>query len=99
MMCSAFDDVQMTSDSAFNARRAVDVGDDDVIGMQRLHRGEIGCGHESASEQPALRSGRSTFFCGLRIFAVSAMKWTPAKTMMSASVAAACLASPSESPM
>ena len=37
-----------------------------------------------ASEQPASRSGRSTVFSGDRIFAVSAMKWTPQNTMTSA---------------
>ena len=53
---------------------------------------------ESASEQPASRSGISTVFSGVRIFAVSAMKWTPQKTMTSASVAAASRERPSESP-
>ena len=41
---------------------------------------------EAASEQPARRSGISTVFSGFRIFAVSAMKWTPASTITSASV-------------
>jgi hypothetical protein len=36
-------------------------------------------GAESASEQPASRSGNNTVRCGLRILAVSAMKCTPAK--------------------
>ena len=40
----------------------------------------------------------STVFCGLRIAAVSAMKWTPQKTIASASVAAASRERPSESP-
>ena len=40
----------------------------------------------------------STVFCGLRIAAVSAMKWTPQKTMFAASVAAASRESPRESP-
>ena len=44
---------------------------------------------ESASEQPASRSGISTVFSGERIEAVSAMKWTPQKAIASASVAAA----------
>ena len=39
----------------------------------------------SASEQPARRSGRITRRLGFRIFAVSAMKWTPQKTITSAS--------------
>ena len=53
---------------------------------------------EDASEQPASRSGISTVFSGERIFAVSAMKWTPQKTIASASVAAAWRERPSESP-
>ena len=44
---------------------------------------------ESASEQPASRSGISTVFSGERIEAVSAMKWTPQKAITSASAAAA----------
>ena len=53
---------------------------------------------ESASEQPALRSGISTVFCGLSSFAVSAMKWTPASTMMSASTLVASRANSRLSP-
>ena len=37
-------------------------------------------------------------FSGLRIAAVSAMKWTPQKTTLEASVAAAWRERPSESP-
>ena len=40
----------------------------------------------------------STVLSGERIAAVSAMKWTPQKTIASASVAAASRDSPSESP-
>src|SRR3546814_6178421 len=39
---------------------------------------------ESASEQPAPASGSSTVLSGFRIFAVSAMKWTPQSTITSA---------------
>ena len=53
---------------------------------------------EAASEQPASRSGSSTVFSGERIFAVSAMKWTPQNTITSAFVSAACAESASESP-
>ena len=53
---------------------------------------------ESLSEQPAPRSAISTFLSGQRIEAVSAMKWTPQKSITSASVAAAWRESPSESP-
>jgi hypothetical protein len=53
---------------------------------------------DEASEQPARGSGISTVFSGERIAAVSAMKWTPQKTIVPASVAAAWRESPSESP-
>jgi hypothetical protein len=53
---------------------------------------------DAASEQPARRSGISTVLSGERILAVSAMKWTPQKTMALASVAAARRERPSESP-
>src|SRR3989304_8340290 len=45
-------------------------------------------GQDSAKEHPAFKSGIRTFFCGDKIFAVSAIKLTPAKTIISASVAA-----------
>jgi hypothetical protein len=53
---------------------------------------------ESASEQPAVRSGISTVFAGFRILAVSAMKYTPHIAITSASVREASIASPRESP-
>ena len=53
---------------------------------------------ESASEQPASRSGISTRLSGERIEAVSAMKCTPQKTIVEASAAAAWRERPSESP-
>src|SRR3546814_6292950 len=43
-------------------------------------------GQVSAREQPAFRSGNNTFFFGDRIFAVSAIKCTPANTITSALV-------------
>ena len=53
---------------------------------------------ESASEQPASRSGISTVLSGDRIEAVSAMKCTPQKAMTSSVESAAWRESPSESP-
>ena len=53
---------------------------------------------ESASEQPASRSGISTVFSGERIEAVSAMKCTPQKAITSPPAAAAWRESPRESP-
>ena len=53
----------------------------------------------SAKVQPAPISGIRTFLDGFMIFEVSAMKCTPAMTMMSASVFAAERASARESPV
>ena len=44
---------------------------------------------ESASEHPAFKSGKSTFFSGESIFAVSAINFTPANKIMSALLDAA----------
>ena len=54
---------------------------------------------ESASEQPAAASGMSTVLSGARIFAVSAMKCTPQKTIVDADERAAIRESASESPV
>jgi hypothetical protein len=62
------------------------------------HFENTGAGQPSASEQPASRSGTTTILLGFRIFAVSAMKWTPQKAMTSAVVLAAACDSWSESP-
>ena len=51
--------------------------------------------HESASEQPAVRSGQSTFFSGESSLHVSAMKCTPHITIILASVFAALRANAS----
>src|SRR3954447_16465305 len=53
---------------------------------------------ESASEQPASRSGMSTVLSGDRIEAVSAMKCTPQNTIVDCCAAAAWRDRPSESP-
>jgi len=55
-------------------------------------------GAESAREHPAFKSGKTTFFCGFKIFAVSAIKCTPAKAIISAFVFSACCAKPKLSP-
>jgi hypothetical protein len=54
---------------------------------------------EVASEHPASGSGVRTVFSGDRIFAVSAMKWTPASTMTPAGVFAPYWARARESPV
>ena len=61
----------------------------DSLGLSRQAADTDASVIESESEQPARRSGISTVFCGERIEAVSAMKWTPQKAITSASVAAA----------
>ena len=53
---------------------------------------------ESESEQPASKSGINTFFCGLIIAAVSAIKCTPQNKIVLLSTFAACLDRPKESP-
>ena len=53
----------------------------------------------SAREHPAVLSGMSTFLWGDMIEAVSAIKWTPQNTMMSAVVFPASCDNPNESPM
>ena len=54
---------------------------------------------DEANEHPASRSGISTVRSGARIFALSAMKWTPHSTINSLSQSAAACASASESPV
>ena len=54
---------------------------------------------ESASEQPASRSGISTVFSGERIEAVSAMKWTPQKAIVDGVGIGGLRERPSESPV
>ena len=79
-------------------RRGVDVGHDCQIRIDlaelvaALRQGFSGDRVRQASSRRA-RSGRSTVFCGFRILAVSAMKWTPQKTITSASTVAALRAS------
>src|SRR5690606_24721138 len=55
-------------------------------------------GEESAKEHPAFKSGKTTVLLGFKILAVSAIKCTPAKTMISASVSAAFCERPKLSP-
>ena len=50
------------------------------------------------SQQAAATDADIILFPGASIFAVSAIKWTPAKRIISASVAAACCESPKLSP-
>ena len=54
---------------------------------------------DSSKEHPALISGSNTSFCGLNIFATSAMNLTPQKTIVSALVLCAFFDRSSESPI
>ena len=67
-------------------------------GYFRSHSAKKGAGQPSASEQPASRSGTTTVFSGVRIFAVSAMKWTPQNAMTGRDDSFPFRASSSESP-
>ncbi len=67
-------------------------------GCSAFHARSWSASIEAASEQPASRLGSRTVLSGERIFAVSAMKWTPQKTIVDAPVSAAIRDSASESP-
>ena len=67
-------------------------------GCLAFHSRSCGAVIESASEQPASRSGIRTVFSGESTDAVSAMKWTPQKAMTDSLAAAAARERPSESP-
>ncbi len=95
---TALDDVQQMSDSAFTSAVEFTYVTTAASGCSALRRFSAVAVTKSAMGHPARRSGMSTVFRGDRILAVSAMKWTPQKTMTSASVAAASCESPSESP-
>ena len=58
-------------------------------GNWAFHRRTSSAVMVAASEHPARRSGSRTRFLGERMAAVSAMKCTPAKTIVEASLAAA----------
>ena len=95
---TAFALVQQMSLSAFTAAVELTYATTAASGWRAFSRCSDCRVTKSAIGQPARRSGISTSFSGERIFAVSAMKWTPQKTITSASVAAASCDSPSESP-
>jgi hypothetical protein len=96
--CTAFELVQQMSDSAFTSAVEFTYATTTASGSRAFSRRSESAVTKSAIGQPALRSGISTVFDGDRIFAVSAMKCTPQKTMTSAFVAAASCDRPSESP-
>src|SRR4051795_5133637 len=101
-MCSttltALDDVTQESVSAFTSAVVLTYMTTTAPGCCAFHSRSCSAVIESASEQPASRSGISTFLAGHRIDAVSAMKCTPQKAITSAPALAACCESPSQSP-
>src|SRR5512143_467012 len=89
MIFSALLEVQMISLSALTSAEQLIYVMATYSGCCSRNLWKAGAGHPSAREHPALRSGSRTCLPGERILAVSAMKWTPAKTITSASVEAA----------
>ena len=73
------------SDSAFTVGARVDVRNDDRTGVLGLPGNAVGVrGHRLGERTPgAQRAGMSTVLSGAGIFAVSAMKCTPQKTIAS----------------
>ena len=95
---SADDEVTITSDSAFTAAEQLMYVAANAPGCSARQRAYASDGHDSSSEHPASRSGISTSAAGFRIFATSAMKRTPQKTIILAAARCASRASSRESP-
>jgi hypothetical protein len=93
------DDVQQTSVSAFTVAVVLTYETTTAPGCSTFQARSWSAVIESASEQPAAASGMRTVLSGARIFAVSAMKWTPQNTIVDASDSAAMRESASESPV
>ena len=96
--CTAFDEVQQMSDMAFTWAVEFTYATTAASGCFSFSCRSASPVTKSAMGHPARRSGMRTVFSGERTLAVSAMKWTPQKTITSASVSAASCDSPSESP-
>ncbi len=73
-MRSAFEEVQMTSESAFTSAEQLTYETATSPGWRSRQALKATGGQESASEHPAARSGKTTTRSGFRILAVSAMK-------------------------
>ena len=95
---TAFDEVQMRSLIAFTSALQLMYESTFAPGWASTNSWNSSGGQPSASEQPASRSGTTTIRSGFRIFAVSAMKWTPQNAITSRSTFVAAWASASESP-
>src|SRR5207245_11019317 len=90
--------VHELSDSAFTTADVFTYATTTAPGCSSFHRRKSSAVIDDAKEHPASRSGIRTVLWGDRILAVSAMKWTPQNTIVSASVSAACRESWRESP-
>src|SRR5262249_26955869 len=80
---TALADVQQISDSALTAAEVLTSAPTGTPGYRCRSNRISAAVIDAASEHPAWGSGISTVFSGDRIFAVSAMKWTPASTITS----------------
>jgi hypothetical protein len=80
-------------------RAAIDVGDRPEIRIRFLQRGELVRRAAFFQRTAGVLVRQHHDLVRTKIFAVSAMKCTPQKTITSASVFAACWESPSESPV
>ena len=95
---SAFADVQQMSEFALTSAVVFTYDTTTPPGFCFLHLQISSPVILSASEHPALLSGTITFLFGEIMDAVSAIKFTPQKSMILASVRPASWESPSESP-
>ncbi len=95
---AALADVQQTSDSALTSALVFTYATTAAPGCAAFHSRSWSAVMLSASEHPARASGISTVRDGERIFAVSAMKYTPHSTITEAELAAASRARARESP-
>src|ERR1700748_341062 len=96
--CTALDEVQQMSTSAFTSAEVLTYATTGTRGKRSRSNRTSAPVMLDASEQPARESGIRTVLCGLRIFEVSAMKCTPHWMMVPAFTLVASIASCSESP-
>src|SRR6202044_423127 len=97
-ICAALAEVQHRSDSALTSALVFTYATTAAPGYSAFQSRTCCAVMVSASEQPARGSGISTVRSGARILAVSAMKYTPAKTITDASLVAASRDRARESP-
>src|SRR5215203_1909319 len=83
---TALPEVQQMSDSAFTSAYVLMYVTTGTPGNLAFRLRTSSAVILDASEQPAFSEGTRTFLVGFKIFAVSAMNFTPQNTMMSLSV-------------